>query len=225
MKRYVKLFFILLIVFSVGLFVAAGPVKAAASLSLSPASKSVAVGESFTVDVMLDTKGAETDAADAIILYDSAKLEATAASLGSLYTNKLEENTGVSGKVILRATSSVASDYSGSGTFATITFNALESGTANVSFEFESGSTTDSNVASAGVDILSSVANGTYTITSGGIGGTSDDTSTDSGDSTTSPQLPETASVGPTIFVTGLGVLAILASLIFTGVRALLLKS
>jgi hypothetical protein len=225
MKKYFKLGFVLLIVFLGGLFVNVGKVRAAASLSFSPSSKSVAVGESFTVDILLDTKGAETDAVDAIVLYDSAKLEATGASLRSLYENKLEENTGVTGKVILRATSSATSGYSGSGTLATITFNCLESGTANVSFEFESGSTTDSNVASEGVDILGSVSNGAYTITSGGIGGTGDDSSTDSGTSTTSPEMPETASIGPTILVFGIGFLAIFASLVFTGAKAFLLKN
>jgi hypothetical protein len=223
MKRLTKLILVSLIIFLGGLFGAAKSAMAAASLSLSPASQSVTVGGSLTVNVMLDTKGAETDATDAIILYDASKLEATSATLGSLYANKLEENTSISGKVILRATSSATSNYSGSGTFASIVFSGLSAGEANVSFEFTSGSTTDSNVASAGVDILGSVADGTYTITSSGIGGTGD-TSTDSGTSTTST-LPETASIGPTILVFGFGVLAILASLIFGGVRAFLIKS
>ena len=221
MKRYIKLIFVLLIISLGGLFVTVSSAMAAASLSLSPASKSAAVNESFTVEVKLDTKGAETDATDAIILYDAVKLTVTSATLGALYANKLEENTNISGKVILRATSSATSSYSGSGTFASIVFKALETGEANVSFEFTSGSTTDSNVASSGVDILGSVANATYTITSSGIGGP---TSTGSGTATGST-LPVTASIGPTFLVFGLGFLAILASLIFTGARALLLKS
>ena len=221
MKRYIKLIFVLLIISLGGLFVTASSAMAAASLSLSPASKSAVVNESFTVEVKLDTKGAETDATDAIILYDAVKLTVTSATLGALYANKLEENINISGKVILRATSSATSSYSGSGTFASIVFKALETGEANVSFEFTSGSTTDSNVASSGVDILGSVANATYTITSSGVGGP---TSTGSGTATGST-LPVTASIGPTIIVTGLGFLAILVSLIFTGARALLFKN
>ena len=66
------------------------------------------------------------------------------------------------------------STYTGSGKLATLTFKALVAGMGNVTFDFTPGATTDSNVASQGNDILSSVVNGKFTInnTAGSSAGT-----------------------------------------------------
>ncbi len=143
-------------------------VFAAAYLSLSPTAQSVEVGESFDVDVVLNTGNSNTDAADVIINYDSAKLTLTAATLNDLYDNRLVSNTSVVGKVTLRATASAGNYFNGTGTFATLSFTGKAIGTASVSFDFSASSTTDSNVAYSGSDILGSVANGSYQVVAAG---------------------------------------------------------
>lgn len=174
----------------------------AATLSLSPASKQVSVNDTFVVSVMLDTQGETTDGVDAIIFYDSGKLSITSVSLGDLYANKLQEDYSTGGQITLRATSTATTSFTGSGTFATITFKAISDGNANVDFQFTAGSSTDSNVAKEGQDLLTSVSGAVYTISpSGGVGG---------GEETT---LPETGIITPTILLASLGFLFILAPL------------
>jgi len=188
------------------------PVKAeaAAYLSLSPATESVEVGKSFDVDVILNTGGTDTDAADVIINYDSAKLTLTTATLGDLYDNRLVTNTSVAGKVTLRATASAGSSFNGTGNFATLTFTGKATGTASVNFDFSANSTTDSNVAFSGSDILGSVTNGTYTVVNAG-------TLTNVTAATTRVTQPVTGGLAPTVtlgifgtFFLVLGALAIL---------------
>lgn len=183
----------------------------AASLSLSPATKNVIIGETFTVSVMLDTQGELTSGTDAIILYDAAKLSVVSAVLGDLYTNKVQEDSSTTGKVTFRATAPSGSPFNGSGVLATVQFKAIADGNANVSFDFTLGSTVDSNVGKQGTegeDILTSATGATYTIgqSSGGdsgVPGVGGGESTGSGTTTT----PVAGFITPTILLAGLGLL------------------
>lgn len=184
-------------------------VWAAASLSFSPSSSTVTLNQNFSVDVTLSTGGSETDGADVIIRYDGNKLQVVSANLGSLYTNKVVEDTGTSGKITLRATSASNQSYNGTGTLATIVFYPIAEGTANVYFDYTSGSTTDTNIAYQGSDILGSVSNATYTVTSSGTGGTTTSVSP-------SPSIPVSGTSGPTLALVGGGIaLIILGALKF----------
>ncbi len=148
----------------------------AATLALSPASGTFNKGCSFSVDIKLDTTGAQTDGTDAIIKYDNSKLSATSINSGTIYAdypgNSIDESTG---KITTSGLASVSSAFTGSGTLATINFTVKEgasTGATIVSFDFDVNNktnTTDSNVVQRGTiaDILSSVTNGNYTIGSG----------------------------------------------------------
>lgn len=190
-------------------------VKAAASLSLSPAAQTVEVGQNFDVTVQLNSGGANTDATDVILNYDATKLTLVTAALGDLYENRLVTNVSVSGKVTLRASSTPGSYFSGTGTFATLSFKGKNQGLAAANFDFSANSTTDCNVAYAGSDILGSVTNGSYTIAAAG---TLNLTPTTTGNSPTSrPTQPVSGGLTPTVtlgifgtFFMILGALAIL---------------
>jgi hypothetical protein len=190
-----------------------------ASLSFSPASESVMVGESFEVDVVLDTGGLETDGVDFLISYDETKLEAKNAVLGDLYDNKINEDVSQPGKIVLQAVSDVGSSFVGTGEVATINFKAIAGGLAQVSFEMMGESTTDCNVNSEGEDILASVSNGAYTILPMGVGGDGDATAsgtptpTSTGTLTPTPTVPETGFLGPTVVGLSFGGLLILIAL------------
>lgn len=166
MKKQNKLF-LLLALFALFLFSFTAYAQAA-TLTLSPASQTVAINEEFIINVLLDTEGVGTDGTDAIINYDADYLNISQASLGSLYDTAVTTNTSTSGKITLSAIASTGSDYAGSGTFATLTFTPLLAGSSNINFSFSSGSTTDSNVTSNQEDVLSSVSNSTITISSNG---------------------------------------------------------
>jgi len=191
------LFFVLFLGFGFWVLRFPKAAEAAASLSLSPATQTVEVNQTYNVGVMLNTGGSNTDAADVIINYDATKLTLETAALGDLYDNKLVTNTSVSGKVTLRASSSAGRYYNGSGTFATLTFKGKAVGSASVTFDFTANSTTDSNVAYAGSDILGSVSNATYTVVAAGTLPTAAPTFGPS--CTTTPSQPVTGGITPTV--------------------------
>jgi len=152
-----------------------GPMLAeAATLSLSPSSGTYTVGETFDVEIRLNTGTDETDGTDVHFLRFSSSLEVVDADAGktgtqiragSLYTNTIKNSVNnTAGTIDFSQTTSGGAHYTGSGTLATITFEVKSSGTANVDFDFISGSTDDTNVASAGNDVLTKVTDGSYTL-------------------------------------------------------------
>jgi len=171
----------------------------AASLSFSPSSKNLSINGALSLNVILNTAGSATDGVDAIITFDNSKLQYVSATLGSLFENPQAITAPTSNKITLRATSLEGGSYNGTGTFATLQFKAISTGTALVSFDFTSGVATDSNVASKGADLLTSTSNGTYTIGSA------------SGSTTSTTSLPETGSGAPTVILL-LGGLLLLSS-------------
>lgn len=208
-----KIFFSLL--FFTLLFFVGAKETLAAKLYFNPASKDVTTGETFTASVMLDTQGEAASSTDAIVLYDSAKLTVVSASLGDLFANKIQEDYLTTGKVIFRATAPSGSPFTGSGVFAAIQFKAFASGKANVSFQFDPGSTIDSNVGKQGTegeDILTTVQGAEYSI---------DYTGTGNGDSgvgggtteATQTSTPTAGFVSPTILLASLGFLLLLIPL------------
>ena len=140
----------------------------AATLSLSPTTKNVNLNEQFTLTVTLDTEGVETDGADVLLTYNSTYLSLVSASLGSLYDTAVTNNTTTAGKVTLSAVASSGTTYTGSGTFATLTFKPIKTGSSSVLFTYTSGSTTDSNITSNQTDVLDTVTSATITIRSNG---------------------------------------------------------
>lgn len=161
----------------------------AATLSLSPATGTHAVGEEFEVKILLDTSGTTTSGTDAYIRYDpntlsvvdaNSSTEGTQILPGSLYSQTSYNSVDTaSGKISFSGSKSGGSPgYSGSGTLATITFNAVKEATGSqVTFDFTNGSTTDSNVIdqSSSDDVLGSVTNGSYTISGTAADGTTGD--------------------------------------------------
>lgn len=147
----------------------------AATLAVSPPSQTLNVGDTLTVSILLDTGGSSIDGVDIqalnynpynLQLQDSdAATAGTQIQAGSLMPNTLANSVDTTnGKIVFSQVTNGGSTYKGSGTLATVTFKALVAGNAKLTFDFTQGATTDSNVASAGVDILSAVTNGQYTI-------------------------------------------------------------
>lgn len=144
-----------------------GASASAATLSLSPSAKTIAVGETFTVDIMLDTQGVAVDGVDIQTLnYNPSNLQVVGTQItpGSLMSDTVINRVD-NGKITFAQITTGGATYTGSGKLATVTFKALTSVNANVTFSFSGGSSLDTNVASAGTDVLTSVVDGLYTIT------------------------------------------------------------
>jgi len=147
----------------------------AATLSLFPSSGSFEVGQTFNVSIILDTQATNTDGVDIYYLnYDPSLLEVQDADSGqagvqinpgSLFSNTVSNSVDTTnGKIDFSQTSSGGNYFNGTGTVANITFKVLSQGTANITFDFTLGTTTDTNVDAYGVDILSDVVNGSYVL-------------------------------------------------------------
>jgi fibronectin type 3 domain-containing protein len=149
-------------------------VSPTATLTLSPSSGSVSVGNTFTVSVILNTGGQNAYGTDINRLHfnpnilqvvdadsGTAGVQIAAGSLMPLTIINSVDNTG--GTIQFSELANPGSTYNGSGTLATITFRAAAAGTSNVTFDFTLGSGTDTNVAGLGGDLLSSVGSGSYT--------------------------------------------------------------
>jgi hypothetical protein len=146
----------------------------AANLSLSPSAGNANTGNSFNVDIVLNSSGQSIDGVDAVLSYNPSMLEiqdanSTAAgiqiSAGSLMPVVTYNSVNsASGKILFSQVHNPGTTFNGYGTLATITFKALSAGSATVSFDFTAGNTTDSNVAFNGSDVLASVSNGIYSL-------------------------------------------------------------
>lgn len=147
-----------------------------ATLSLSPSTGTFNKDCAFSLGIVLDTGGAQTDGTDAILIYDSARVSATSVTKGTIYEDYPGTNVDdATGKVVVSGLASVTSPFSGKGTLATVNFTVKSNatvGATQIKFDFDPNDrakTTDSNVVQRGtvVDVLSSVVNGNYTIGTG----------------------------------------------------------
>ncbi len=186
----------LIVVFSFFLLASQSVLAADASLSLIPKTKNVTVGSTFDVDVQLNTDDAPVSSVDVVLNYPADKLEYVDTIAGSVLPTMTDRDEDGTLRLNLNTTSGT---YSGVGTLATITFKALKTGEAPITFVYVAGSTTsDSNVNSNNSDILKVVSGGSYTITATG--------SNDSGSGSSSGQSATTTPTPrPTLPVTGVG--------------------
>lgn len=145
------------------------------NLALSPAVQSVSIGQTFTADILLDTKGMAIDGVDIYSLrYNPAILEVQDAntsvngvqiSAGTLLANTLTNTVNAAnGTIQFSQVTTGGSTYTGSGKLATITFKGKAVGTSLITFNFTPGKTSDTNVAGSGQDKLTSVTNGSYAV-------------------------------------------------------------
>lgn len=167
--KYSKVLFLSITLFSVG--VSAG----AATLSVSPVSGTYNVNNIFQLDILVDTQSQPIDGVDINALnYNPAILEvqdqnqSTAGvqiTPGSLMPNSVFNSVNVqTGKIVFSQLTAGGQTYNGQGILASINFKVLQTGIASLNFDFISGQTTDSNVSSAGADLLAGVTNGSYSL-------------------------------------------------------------
>ncbi len=204
----------------------------AATLALSPSTGSANRGCIMPVQIILDTKGANTDGTDAILIYDPTRFSVTTSSIvsGTIYPD-FPGNTVDSprpGTVTVSGLASVSSPFNGQGILATVNFKVLDNapaGATSIKFDFDPADktkTTDSNVVERGTiaDVLNSVTDGNYTVGTGTCtsvgtipkGGPTDSSSSATPTATIAPKplpsaLPQGGIEGPTFVLVISGVL------------------
>jgi len=161
-------------------FMLPNPVHAA-TFSFSPSSGSYGNGCQSSVDIRLDASGQSTNAADIIIDYDPSLVEIIDSDTGttgvqitpgSVYTNFFGNVVDTNAGVIRLTGASFTSFFTSAGVFGSIQFRPrTSSGTANFQIRFTGANpynSLDSNIADSATsnDLLSSVTNGSYTLTS-----------------------------------------------------------
>lgn len=176
MKNIIIVIVITIITFMFPSIVLAG----SAVLSLDPTSGTFNQGCSFSLNINIDTGGAQTGGVDAIVQYVPSVFTVTSVTKGTIFPDYPINNTDNSaGKVSISGYSSSGSTFSGKGVFATINFTVASSasGASQITFDFDPNNkskTTDSNVAGVQqgivVDMLDSVVNGSYTVGTGTCG-------------------------------------------------------
>ncbi len=150
-----------------------------AKLWITPASRQVAIGDTFTVQVMLDTVGNAIDGVDLRYLRYGSSLEVQDADsaqngiqikAGTLMPNTALNVVNTSARTIdFSQITTGGSTFSGSGVLAEITFKVITADSPGLSFDFAPGVTTDTNIASGGSDVLAS-ATGIQYVNSGSNG-------------------------------------------------------
>ncbi|MDF2379235.1 MAG: Ig-like domain-containing protein [Candidatus Gracilibacteria bacterium] len=150
----------------------------AATFALSPSSGSFTQGCDVSLDILIDTQGISSNAADAILFYDpndvefidqDANMPQTQVSKGNvyqIYAGNIADDA--EGKVLLTGFN-VLGGFNGSGIYGSLVFRS-KPGVTNTqfTFDFTPGGSTDSNIADmTSSDVLSGVTSGSYTFSPG----------------------------------------------------------
>lgn len=140
------------------------------SLSLSPENQEVVVGESFAVEIVLDTAGREVNAADVVLDFDEDLLTVVEgrAVVGESFDRHFR-NAADNEKGLFTFSSAMdpGKSFSGKTVLATLTFSGKKAGSGIVSIRFKEGSTVDSNVSfgdETTPDLLEKVVNAEVTL-------------------------------------------------------------
>jgi|GEM_PF-1936617 len=167
------------------LFVIAPKYVNAASLSVLPATGNFTLNQEFDVNILIDTEGEQVTGTDVTLKYDSTKLDVVTLTPGTIFGSYpiKSASAGVITFTGIITTGSQAG-YTGSGTFGTVKFKVLQTGTTTLDFDFTKGAVADSNVVSttSGQDLLGSVNNASYILSPANIGAettTTDPTTTE----------------------------------------------
>ncbi len=154
----------------IGLITAFHTTAYAAELSLNPASGVLTQECENTIDIIVNTQGADTRGADAFMTYNPNEIEILSIQPGNLfksYPGKIIRN----GDIFITAFSENGF-FKGNGSLARLVFKSKPGvKSTTISFKHSPGSTVDSNVAGREAnDMLTAVFSGTYTFGPGTCG-------------------------------------------------------
>ena len=163
-NRKLKIFYFLVVVFSFSFLVFSFCWAQNASLYLSPSAGSYTVGNTFLVQLKVNSGGVAINAADGTLIFDPDKLEVKSISkTDSIFTLWVQEPIfSNSVGTINFAGGKPSPGFTGAaGTIINITFKAKTAGTTNLTFAAGSVLADDGK----GTNILANMGSGTYRLT------------------------------------------------------------
>lgn len=140
-----------------------------AKFSLSPASKTVTVGNNLVVYLMLDTGGNSVLAWKTAITYSTSAFNSVSVATDASSHFTLNPATDIASSGTIKIARYATSASSTNGAMAKITLHSSGVGNATLSFAHKCSSTADTTpcsaiVGSGGTNLLSTLTNGSYTI-------------------------------------------------------------
>jgi len=208
------LLFLILIFFFLPSFL----VVKAATFSFDKSSYSVSTGQTFQVQININTGTDQVNGADAYINYDNSFLSVENITAGSFFPTVTNDITTAGKVYIAGLVDDPASPKTGSGTLATITFKGLKDGTANLSFDCNNSKIVKNDVNTTNILQCSSSDKAVVSVGSGNSG-SSDSSNTSSNNQPTT--LPKSGVFDNLINVAIPGVILFL---IGGGLKLLMLK-
>jgi parallel beta-helix repeat protein len=136
------------------------------TLSMSPATGSYRVSQSFTVTIQGDSGGLALNGTDMVIHYDPLVLSVTSITPGTIFpSTPVHANDPSIGEIHI-SSNATSQPIVVSGTLATIQFTVIGSGQTNVTFDYNSSSNARSDMSQSGNtgQVLGSVLNATFTV-------------------------------------------------------------
>src|SRR3989344_350410 len=166
----------------VGTFFVAPAIASAAIMSVSPSSGSAVVGSTLTVQIQVNTQSGATDGVDVRyvnfnpsllqVIDENTLISGVQISPGALMANTPTNSVdNIAGRISFSQVPAGGTTFTNNSaqTLATVRFNVIAAGAATLTFNFTSGSTSDCNIATGGSDLLTSVINGAYTLTTANV--------------------------------------------------------
>lgn len=165
MKKINAIKLLLLSLFFFFIFLIKPSLANAASLEFNPSSISTSAGQTFSVEIRIDTGGEQVTSSDVVILYNNSLLEATGVEEASTpFFPTTFNDLSSSGRAYVAGVVDSAGTYkTGTGTILSVIFRAKTQGSGDLRFDCTEGSTTDSNIAKNdfnATDIISCSTNG-----------------------------------------------------------------
>ncbi|MBI4130172.1 hypothetical protein HY468_02560 [Candidatus Roizmanbacteria bacterium] len=148
----------------------------AAILTLDPATFSQESGNTFDVNVTIDTEGETITSSDVVLTYDSSHLQITevvnGARGGSPFFPEMYHTISNNELYVAASVSDPTEVVSGQGVVITVTFQGITGGATDVMFDCTTGKTSDTNINKSdknATDIVdcARLTQGRYTIGSG----------------------------------------------------------
>lgn len=177
-------------------------------LKFDQSSYDLAVGDTFDVQIIVNPGSDQITSIDSYVTYDDSIISATSVTEGSYFPTVLNDLT--SGKIYVAGLVDSPSDFkSGTGTVATVSFEALTEGTTELVFDCNGQATVTSKVIKNDINstnIIECSQNGTATVTIGVAGaGPTEDTPTPTPTRKPVTQLPASGTAENMMMLGALG--------------------
>ena len=146
-----------------------------AIISLNPATATIKLNDFFTADIVLDTANNPIDGVDIYALHYDPTILKVVDDIPTQKGTQIQPGTAIpfnAANIVDESTGTIkfgqaaagGTTFTGKGVIATIHFKAIAEGTSFLKFDFNKGSTVDTNAAHKGKDQLANVVDAIYTV-------------------------------------------------------------